>query len=88
MVKAELSLAISVGEEQRAVELITALHQRYRWPVHRMVPEVVDVASGRPNARVGLLLRERVCELVALERAPSWTPAVDPTYRRRRAAYR
>lgn len=88
MVKAELSLAISVGDEQQAVELITALHEHYRWPVHRMVPEIVDIASGRPNSRIGSLLRERTCELVALERAPSWTPAVDPTYRRRRAAYR
>lgn len=88
MVKAELSLAISSGEDRHAAELLTHLHQHHRWPVHRTVPEVVDAAAGRPGRQVGPVLQDRIQDVLAHERDTDWTPAVDPTNRRRRAALR
>lgn len=88
MVKAELSLALGTGDDRHAADLLTVLHQRHRWPLHRSVPQVSDIAAGRPSPLVGPILRARIAELAAQQTQPGWRPAADPANRNRRATHR
>ncbi len=83
--KAQLSLAIRRGDDGHAATVLTDLHQVDRWPLHRTVPEVSQIAAGRPNRLIGPVLRAAIRDLDAAEHDGSWQAAVDPANRTRRA---
>lgn len=84
--KARLGLALRAGEQASAAGLLTELHREHRWPLHRTLPEIVLALNGRAPAWIGKGLRDHILGLVAAERTPGWSPAVDDASRRRMLA--